>query len=87
MKLAQSGFLFRSMGMAVDYSSAHTTDTFTAIMVKGNGFLTFPCQTFVENIQHFQKRHVCGNWTACIGFQAAGSVRPFLAPDLKSQFY
>jgi hypothetical protein len=42
VELAEGGFFFRAMRVAVDYGPAHAADAFTAVMVKGDGFFTFP---------------------------------------------
>jgi hypothetical protein len=41
VKLAEGGFLFMAVGVAVNHGTAHTADALAAIMVKGNGFFTF----------------------------------------------
>jgi hypothetical protein len=55
MKLAEGGFLFRSVGVTVHDGPAHTADALTAVMVKGYGFFAFPGQPFIEDIKHLQK--------------------------------
>jgi hypothetical protein len=82
VKLAKSGAFFRTVRPTIDNRPAHSADAFPAIMVKRNGFLTREGKLFVDNIQHFQKRHIRGYILGVIGFQLALIFRALLAPDL-----
>lgn len=87
VQLAGSGALLRSVGVAIDDQTAGTTDAFAAIVLKGNGFLLFADDLFVEHVQHLQKGHVGGYAVERVRVEMTFGVRIFLPPDFKGELH
>lgn len=49
------------MRPAVDIHGTHAADPFAAVVVKGDGILTFGDQFFIEHVKHFKERHLRRN--------------------------
>src|SRR6187401_1819133 len=72
------------MRLPIDCHTARTADTFTAIMLECNRLLFLLNKLQIEDIKHFEKRHMC------IGLYRVGDKFPFvfsrpLAPDMESE--
>ncbi len=58
VKLANRGAFEAAMGFAVDHHAAHAADAFAAIVVESDGIFALGDQALVDNIEHFEERHV-----------------------------
>ena len=58
MQLTEGDFLFRTVGHAVHDRAAHAADALSAVMVERHRVFAFLGEFFVEDIEHFQKRHI-----------------------------
>jgi hypothetical protein len=82
MQLTGGGFFFRAMSLSVNHHSAGSADPFPAIVVKGNGIVSFFYESFVKNVDHFQKRHVGVNILDLVNDKFSGALGVFLPPYL-----
>ena len=69
-----------SVWPSVYHHRAHTTNSFSAIMVECNWITTFGDQAFIEYIDHLKKRHLRRNVLHRIGFKISFRVLVLLAP-------
>ena len=58
VKLADGGALEAAVGFAVDHKAAHAADAFAAIVVEGDGVFALGDEGFVEDVEHFEERHM-----------------------------
>jgi hypothetical protein len=58
VQLARGGCTLRAVGLTIDHQRAGAADSFAAVMIKDNGFLTVGDQTLVQNVEHFEKRRL-----------------------------
>ena len=87
VKLADSGAFEAAMGLAVDHEAAHAADAFAAIVIEGDGVLALRDEAFVEDIEHFEERHVLADAGDVIAHHAAGVLGMLLSPDVKCKFH
>jgi hypothetical protein len=71
---------------SIDHEAARSADSFTAIMVKSNGFLTLFDQVFVEHIKHLKEGHVFISFNG-VRDHLSGFTGAFLTPDVQSEFH
>jgi hypothetical protein len=58
VKLAHGRSTLRPVGNAVDHESTRAADSFAAVVVEGHRLFALRRQLFVQNVEHFQERHV-----------------------------
>ena len=73
---------FWTVGFAVDDHAASTADTFTAIVVEGNGLFVVFDQLFVQLVHHFQERHVWAQTVHVVRFHFAAVSSIALTPNV-----
>jgi hypothetical protein len=56
-------------------------------MIEGNRIFALMDEGFVEDVEHFEKRHVRVDVGALVTDHAAGVLGVFLAPDVKCEFH
>src|SRR5262249_16596119 len=56
--LAYGGATLGSVRHTIDHEAAHATDALAAIVVEGDRLFAFGDQTFVEHVEHLEKRHL-----------------------------
>ena len=81
VELAGGGGCFGAVRDAVDHQRAHAADAFAAVVVEGNGLLALGDEVLVENVEHFQERHLGNDVADLVGFEAALGLAGFLSPD------
>ena len=81
------GGLAGAMGFAINKHGAHSTNAFSAVVVKYHGINTLTNQLLVEHINHFQERHVIADLIHLVGFHAAFVLRAVLAPNVERKFH
>ena len=83
VQLTRGGFVLGAVGLAVDDNTARATNAFATIVVKGDGLFAFFQQTLVDDVQHFQERHL-GADTGGIDFlEQASLFGVLLSPNLQ----
>jgi hypothetical protein len=58
VQLARGRGALGSVCDAVDDETAHAADAFAAIVVESDGILTVLDEAFVDDVKHFEERHV-----------------------------
>jgi hypothetical protein len=77
----------RTVGDTIDHEPAGTTDSFPAIVIESDRFVTLRNEIFIEHIEHFQKRHMRIHIRMFVLDHTADVVWAFLPPDMQSQFH
>src|SRR4051812_19863160 len=83
MQLAGGGPGHRSMRHAIDHQTTRTADPLTTVMVEGNGHLSPLDEALVDNVEHFQERHVRADVRGIVLHHTPGHIRSGLAPYLE----
>jgi hypothetical protein len=65
----------------IDHEAARPANTFTAVRVEINWLIPRLDQPFVEDVEHFQERHIRRNVVKLVVLKAALSVWASLTPD------
>jgi hypothetical protein len=66
----------------VDHKAARPTNTFAAVMVENDRLLSAGAQLLVQNIKHFQERHIGTHIPCIVSHEATLGLRVFLPPDM-----
>ena len=74
-------------GPSADDETAGSADAFTAIMLEGDGVFAAHDQAFVDDVQHFEERHLGADVLGIVADHPAliGSI--LLPPDVKSEIH
>src|SRR5262249_41717452 len=75
----------RTMRNAVHDEAAHAADAFTAIRIERDRVLALPHETFVDDVEHFEKGHAGRDAVGRVVFEPPGRIRARLSPDLQVQ--
>ena len=76
-----------SVWFAVDRERASAANTFTAIRVERDRFLSAFDQRLIENVEHFEKRGVRRNVAHFVIDEFACRLSIFLAPDFEFEIH
>src|SRR4051794_35450008 len=87
MQLAGSGGALRAVRNAVDHQPAHPADALAAIVIERDWVITPLDQTLVDDIQHFQERHIFADIVRLLLHHPALGCGILLAPDMKGQVH
>ena len=71
-------------GDAVDHAAAGAADAFAAVRVERNRVLALADQLFVDDVEHFQERHVGRDVLGDVVDQSARLILRRLPPDSSS---
>ncbi len=71
--------------MPLTTQAARPADAFPAVGVEGDGILALLHQPLVDDVEHFEKRHVRGHVLRHVVDEPPGRLRPPLSPDLQVQ--
>src|SRR5262249_29647624 len=71
----------------VNHESAHTADSFTAVVIEGHRLFALRSKLFVEDGEHLQERHMRVHIRMLVSDHLADVVRAFLPPNVESQFH
>ena len=58
MKLANSRAAVGAVRDAIDDQTAHAADALAAVRIEGDGVFSLLDQSFVDDVEHFEERHV-----------------------------
>jgi hypothetical protein len=67
----------------VDVHPAASADPFPAIVIEGDRVLAFPREPEVDQVEHFQERHIGGNPVRLIFDEPPLVILIVLAPDVE----
>ncbi len=87
VELAGGRACFGAMGDTIDHKSAYSANPFAAVMVKCDWVLAFGNEVLVDNIEHFEKRHLGGNIFCLKGFHSSRILGIFLPPDMEGEIH
>src|SRR4030095_7769182 len=87
VKFAHSARMIGSVWFAVDRERAGAANTFAAIGVERDWFLSASDQTLIENVELFEKRCVRRNVTYFVIDEFAWRLSIFLAPDFEFEIH
>src|SRR6266545_1802736 len=87
VKLANRARMIRSMCFTVNRERASAANTFAAIRVERDGFLTAPDQSLIENVEHFEKRRILRNVAHFVIDEFASRLRIWLAPNSQTKVH
>ena len=79
-QLAGSDLVVRTMCTAVNVQGAGSADTFTAVMVEGNGINSLTDKLIVQDIKHFEERSVFLHIRNVVGLEMAFCFGVSLTP-------
>jgi hypothetical protein len=85
VKLAHRSPTLRPVSDSIDHKPARSADSFTAVMIEGDRIVTSGDQVLVENVEHFQERHVGIHFCPFVLDHPAILIRTSLAPDVESE--
>jgi hypothetical protein len=75
------------MCLTVNHQAAHAADAFAAVVVEGDWFFAELDESLVEDIQHFEKRHVFRDVVQLVKPKLAFVFRAGLSPDSQRQIH
>ena len=87
MELAGRGFVVWTVCLPVNHQAAHATDAFTTVVVEGDWFFAELIQLLVENVQHFEKRHMLRDVIQVVKPEFALFILIRLPPDSQRQIH
>jgi hypothetical protein len=85
VKLTDRGAAIGSVRHAVDDEAAHAADAFAAVGIERDRVLALLRQPFVDDVEHFEKRHVRRHVLRGVVDQPPGSGGTALPPDSQCQ--
>ena len=87
VQLAGGGAFLAAVGNAIDDERAGAADAFPAVGVERDRFPAARDELLIDDIEHFQERHVRDDVLGFVDLEAAGRARVLLAPDLEDEIH
>src|SRR6266545_2456006 len=87
VKLAHRARMIGSMRFAINRERASAANTFAAIGVERDGFLSASNQGLIENVEHFEKRRIWRNVAYFVRGKLTARLRVLLSPDLQPEIH
>ncbi len=87
VKLANGRSLEATMSFAVDHHAAHAANAFATIVIESDGIFALLDEGFVDDVEHFEERHVLADIGRVVADHAAFLLRVLLTPDVESEFH
>ena len=81
VQLTDGGPFLPAVRNAVDDQRASAADAFATVGIERDRVLPAPDEVLVDQIQHFEKRHVRHDVPGFVGREATGRARVLLPPD------
>jgi len=82
VKLADSGARNRPVRHSVNHEAAHSADALAAIVIERDGLFAFFNQLFIDDVQHFEERHVFADISDLVANHAPFPCSLLLPPDV-----
>ena len=85
VELADGGAAVGPVRDAVDHQAAHAADALAAVGVERDRVLALAHQAFVDDVEHFEERHVRRDVGGRVVLETAGGIAAGLSPDFEVQ--